>query len=326
MKAEEFLKSPKLTSNVVLICGEESYLRDSALRAIKGSLDIEPEEFNLNIFQDSADAGEIVSALTSAPCFASNRLVIANNFSGFKGDPGAVADMLENISEQVYAVFTYTGAPDKRKKLYKSILKHGLIIEADTMTTQGLVRWIGSLAKKRGAKITKSAAELMVNMCGTDMYLLMGEADKCFTAADTVTDDVVKKYAIPSEEHNVFMMHQLMLNGDTQKAMEFANNIVREDGTPLKMMAALTSKFKQMYMARACIDAGYSDRKTQDYLVENGVKPYAAMRAADECRAFEMAKIIAALKLLSKWDYDVKTGKIASDFGLDFELLKLYIL
>lgn len=327
MKANEFLIRPNLNKNIYLIYGSEAYLRDMSVKLLKETLSLEPLAFNYAVVSGNVSQEAAVETCATAPCFSENKLIVFKNISLFKqGEADKLCDFLEHdLQKEVYAVFLLSDKPDKRKKLYKTIEKCGILIEAEPLSGPELTTWIVSTAKKRKAKISKQDASLLLEVAGTDMYTLMHEIDKLACIGGTITEERILQYTARSLEYDVFELHKLMLQNKTKEALALADTVVQEEKSPFGLLALLYTKFKQIYMAKGCLLAKVPKEKAIAQMAQqSGVKPYAAKLALSEAEQFSMTQLTDAIKLLADTDFALKTGRGSMEMGIGLVLLKLY--
>lgn len=324
MKAYEFLKKGKIEKNLFLIYGEEKYLADMSVVKIKNTFNLEPEDFNYVIVNEQVSLERLTGILMAPPCLAENKVVVIKDASVLKLSD-KIQEIIENLEPYIFVVFLLSEKPDRRKKIIKMIEQKGHVIEAESPTPAELTEWIASTCKKSGCKITKKSVEFLKEVCGTEMYTLQNEINKLACISKEITDELIDTYCARDIEYDVFSLHKLMINGEVIKAVKTAEDIIENEKSPFGMLAVLSAKFRQMYMAKACLNARYSrDRAIEQMTLQGKIKPYAAKMALEEATKFTMEEIIHGIELLAEIDYNLKTGRADMNIGTDILLLKLY--
>src|SRR5690606_29608603 len=67
---------------------------------------------------------------------------------------------------------------DKRKKLYKSVQKHGVLFESKKLYENQVSDWIRKILQVKGYQIEAKAALLLVEFLGTDLSRIDKELEK----------------------------------------------------------------------------------------------------------------------------------------------------
>ena len=146
--------SLKNIKHVYLLSGAESYYIDRGVEDILGKLFKKNEERNEGLIKidcdKKVDINEIIAAIETAPFFAEKNVVLVKNTTLFKAkattsddesksskrkDPTVerLINILSDMLETNYVIFTTSEPVDKRKSLYKAVNKVGIILEAEVL-------------------------------------------------------------------------------------------------------------------------------------------------------------------------------------------------
>jgi len=331
MRAIDFVGNIKKNAdrNLYLICGTERFLVDASMAALKAGIDLEPQDFNYTAFEKKAEDSALISACESIPMMASKRMVHLKDFDILKqGDAIAFVNYLEKLPRSTVVVFTLNDKPDKRKKLYKAIQRCGIVVEADPMQKDALSGWIAHSFMQKKRKIGRKECELLMEISGQDMYQLKNEIDKlCVVCEEIIDEKTIRQVCARSLDYNAFLLHELLIARNTKKAFELLREIIESEKTVLPLLALTANKFRLLYMARSCLEAGYAKaRAAQSIAAQASVHPYAAKVAVEQCQKFELAGLIHSIELLSEYDYKLKSGMIGANQGIEELLLEIYAI
>ncbi|HWW40561.1 DNA polymerase III subunit delta, partial [Pedobacter sp.] len=208
---------------------------------------------------------------------------------------------------------------DKRKKLFKSISKSGLVFQSDPVRDYKLAQWIEELVKEKGYKIAPQAAALMAEYLGTDLSKIANEVEKLMlniSKETTIDTDLVQRNIGISKEYNVFELQKALAVRDVLKCNQiinyFANN---PKANPMVMvMANLNSYFSKI------LKYHYLPNKN-DAAKELGVNPYFVKDYETAARTFNLNKTFDIIAWLREYDLKSK-GVDSSGNTTDGELLK----
>ena len=166
---------------VYLLMGDEDYYVDLVCNAvISNAFDDESErDFNQMIYYGAdVDADEVVTAARRYPMFAERQLVVVKEAQMMKTLEN-LAVYCENPLESTVLVIAMHGASaDKRKALYKSVSKKGIVVESKELRDYEMPQWIASYYRSRGLEIEPEAAALLAEYAGVDMAKIAVETDK----------------------------------------------------------------------------------------------------------------------------------------------------
>ena len=184
-----------------IITGEESYLKEYYLRALKSKV-IDPAfaDFNLIEYEGKGLTPEqLTEAVDSYPAMSEKKLIIITDFDLFKPPAGFAAmlpELLSDLPDYVCHVYYYDvleGKPDKRIKLYKTLQKTACFADFSRQEDHALVAWIERRVRALGCSIAPEDASYLIFLCGNAMTNLASEIEK---AAAHTTTGVIKKYNI----------------------------------------------------------------------------------------------------------------------------------
>lgn len=87
-----------------------------------------------------------------------------------------------------------------------AVRKQGLVVEFKKETESRLYAWIDRHFAHRGVTVGKDAVELLVAMCGNDMYILAGEIEKLagFASGRPLTAEDVRIVCCANSSFHIF--------------------------------------------------------------------------------------------------------------------------
>ncbi len=311
MTATEFLQKPGeyTSANLYFICGGERYLTDTVLSRLIDALGA--DEMNTDFL---ADMSSFSTACAQYPCFSDTRVVVVKDCElFFKGEPKQVISELSNLmpsTKVIFALHAETGKKregavntDKRRALYKHLIKNALVIDTSALSSADLERWVVSTGKKNSLKLNRAQAEEIINICGKDMYILQNEIAKLSFLGEYSRDKILD-IGSATAEFNSFAFHDLMIQGQIDEAQELLTKIFTELKSYIPVIANIASKFRLMYLAKS-----YSS--PQQLASVAGVHEYPAKLAIGQARSYSKTALSHAISALAEYDLALKSGGIA---------------
>lgn len=322
MKAEEFLKNcEKYEQNqIFLIYGEQGYLIDEAV--LKLSALFGADEMSLTRFEGSYSGSDVVNVLQSISFFSQYSVAVASSIPD-----SATADKLlaffENMPKHARMIFAVKGSIDKRKAFVKKLLK--LCIEITADDDDNIISWIITQGKKSKIIIDRGCAELIAQIAGNDMYTLKNEINKLsFLNKEVISRQDVLENVSKGADYNIFLLNTLMIDKKYEEAFSLAEEIIKQEKTAIPLVALLSNRFYQMYLARCCLDANMRPDQAANELQKSAkMNRFASKYIIKDAQKFTAKKLKYCVGLLADYDFALKSG--SADEGIEYVLTKLYI-
>lgn len=300
---------------VYLLMGDEDYYVDLVCNAvISNAFDDESErDFNQMIYYGAdVDADEVVTAARRYPMFAERQLVVVKEAQMMKTLEN-LAVYCENPLESTVLVIAMHGASaDKRKALYKSVSKKGIVVESKELRDYEMPQWIASYYRSRGLEIEPEAAALLAEYAGVDMAKIAVETDKLLKnlPAGNVkvsASDIERNVGI-SREFSIFELTRELSFRNVPKALKIAAYI--GDGAKFALpmaTAALFTHFYRILKYHALLKSRPS-ASTSEKASLLGVNPYFLREYDTAIRNYPPGKAMSAIALLKEYDFKGKGG------------------
>ena len=333
MSAVEIIKDLKARKfkPLYLLQGEEPFYIDQVVDYMEAEVLSDAEKgFNQTIlYGKDTDMATILNAAKRYPMMAEYQLIVvkeAQDLKWTKETEGSskeaefVMGYFENPLPSTILVLAYKyGTFDKRKKIYKSIAKNGVIFQSDLVRDYQLPAWIEAFVKTKDYKIDPRAAALMAEYLGSDLSKISNEVEKLFlnlAPGTAITTDHIQKNIGISKEYNVFELQKAMVTRNVVKCNQiinyFANN---PKANPMVMvMANMGSYFTKLLKYHFL-------KNKNDAAKELGISPFFVKDYEAAARTFDYVKTMDIISLLRAYDLKSK-GLDSSGNTTDGELMK----
>ncbi len=334
MTASDIIKDlkTKIYKPVYLLHGEEPYYIDQVVDYIESNVlnDLE-RGFNLTVlYGKDTTMAMILNAAKRYPRMSEYQVVIIKEAQDLKWgkdeeegnnkEAAYVQSYFENPLSSTILVLAYKYANfDKRKKLYKTIAKSGVIFQSDLVRDYKLAEWIEGLVKEKGYKIEPQAAALMAEYLGTDLSKVANELEKLMlnvSAGTTINATHIQQNIGISKEYNVFELQKAIVQRNVLKCNQIVNYFgANPKANPMMMvMASLNSYFSKV------LKYHYLPNK-HDAAKELGIIPFFIKDYEMAARNYSKGKTAQVISLLR--EYDLKSKGVDSTGNVhDGELLK----
>lgn len=312
---------------VYLIYGEEEFLKEELYHAIREAL-VRPEtaDFNYHVFDTAPD--QIAQALAMAqtqPFFAERRLVVVKDAPVFaasrkKGDDaeGGEEEKGGHADEQIMAyvkepapstcLLFLSGGIDSRRKVTKAVVTAGAAVECQPLRADDAIMWAQQRCQSKGKRMGSAAAHLLVEKVGTDLRLMDAELEKLVLyvgAAREVAPADVETLVSNLAETEVYRLTEAVMLKQRAKAMLLLQQTLRQVDHPLQLLAAITSRFRQMLTVKALVARGLSKKEGASIAK---MHPYAYEKMTGHVAHIPRNEIAAAFRRLLEADLAMKSG------------------
>ncbi len=329
MNHTEFFRSLKEgnISPVYLFSGSEAYVMRTALHQLENAVvDENMRSVNLTELEASASGKAICSACETFPFLAEKRMVTVSE-SGFVSS-SAKPDGEDRICEYITApsntaVLVFLCAqPDKRKKVYKELIKNAVSVEFNKLSEYELSRWIEKVLKADGLTIEPATVQFLTEYADPRPEALTGELEKliCYKKSGCVTVDDIKAVVTPCTEYSVFKMTDAMAERNTSEALALLSGMLKNREEPLYLLGAISKQYRRMLRFKIMQSENKSKKEILDAL---GMRDFAFTRTEATVKNMSEAQLKSAVDLCFEADKGLKTGEAFDEIALHVLTVKL---
>ena len=310
------LKKPPM-KQVFLLAGDEDYYIEKAKNKI---LEILEAKNDFQIFEKGAEISDIIMTLETPPLFSPKTVVIVKSPAFFKEDAGKTKDkemerfmaLLSSMPDSSYIMFILNEKPDKRRKIYKSIEKIGLILESESPRPWTVGEWLTDKLRSIGKTLDKDAYLFFMNMISAMQKISLAFLDQEFDKLALYTDEkridkkTMEEVFSSVPEVSSFAIVDAISEKDLNKALTLFHREVA-GGAFLPLIIALISRHtRQLFQAKLLMKQGIRGKTLAKPLELN---PVIAEKLGTAASRFDERDLEDALILLSDADYLLKTGQ-----------------
>ena len=299
---------------VYLLMGEEPYYPDLVCQAIiDNCLQEWEKDFNETIcYGADTDADTVITAARRFPMMADRQLVVVKEAQAMKSLEDLALYCQNPLDSTVLVILMHGASADKRKALYKSVLKNGAVLESLPLRDYEIAQWIQTYYQERGLSISPEAARLMGESAGTDLSRIAVETDKLLQNLAEGTksigvEDVEKNIGI-SRSFSVFELTKALSYRDSAAALKVAARVGSTPRFAMPMAVAVVfNHFQRILRYGALLQKNPSPDASAKAKVL-GVNPYFFKEYDAAVRNYPIHRAMAVVSLLSEYDYKGKGG------------------
>ena len=315
-KVRELLEDVRrgIFKSVYLLMGEEPYYPDLLCDAIVDNCLQEWEkDFNESIFYGGeVNAETVITAARRFPMMAERQLVVLKEAQQMKSMEELSLYCQQPLESTVLVILLHGASADKRRALYKSVLKCGVVVESALLRDYELPQWIQAFYQGRGLRIHPEAAQLLAESAGTDLGKIAVETDKLLKnlpegVREISVEDVEKNVGV-SRQFSVFELTKCLSFREGAKALRIASYMGQAPRFALPMaVAPLYTHFYRILKYHALLQKG--KLAPGEAAQKLGVNPYFMKEYDIAVRNYPLERCRRVISLLSEYDYKGKGGE-----------------
>ena len=299
---------------VYLLMGDEPYYPELVCQAIiNNCLQDFEKDFNETIcYGPDVSASQIVTTARRFPMMAERQLVVVKEAQQMKGLEELAVYCAEPLESTVLVLLMHKASADKRKSLYKSVQKSGVVVDSPAIRDYEISNWISSYYSSRGLRIEPQAAALLGESAGTELSVIAAETEKLLRnlpegCTEVRVEDVEKNVGI-SRQYSIFELTRELSLKNAAKALKIATHIgsAAKFAMPMAVSALYTHFYRLLkYEAALAKDPRMGQQERAAVL---GVNPFFLREYDAAVRNYPVPSTMKVIAMLCEFDYLGKGG------------------
>ena len=269
------------------------------------------KDFNETIcYGADVTAETVITAARRFPMMADRQLVVVKEAQQMKSLEELAVYCQQPLESTVLVILMHGASADKRRALYKSVLKTGVIVDSPALRDYEMPQWIAAYYEGRGLKIHPEAAQLLAESSGTDLGKIAVETDKLLKnlpegVKEVTVEDIEKNVGV-SRQFSVFELTKCLSYRQVAQALKISAHIGQTPRFALPMVVApLFTHFSRILKYHALMPTRPSPSDAAKVL---GLNPYFLKEYDAALRNYSLPQAMKAVSLLAEYDYKGKGG------------------
>ena len=254
----------------------------------------------------------LVSMAKRFPMVSDFQLIIIKEAQNLSRTIEQLTSYSKNPQVTTILVFCYKfKLLDKRKALYKSLLKDFVVFDSKCIYESKIPTWISNQLSGKGFEITPKASYLLCEYLGNDLTKIMNELEKLKLILDdgtVITDELIEMNIGISKDFNNFELLSAISNNNLKKAHQIVYYFSRN---PSKHSIILTISVLYSFFVKVMKLHTFSSQNPKTIAKKIGVNPYFLKDYNTAKNNFSMRQISRIFEILR--DIDLKSKGIGSN-------------
>ncbi len=316
------IKNKKLKP-IYFLMGEEPYYIDKISDYIESSILTEEERgFNqMVLYGRDVTVEDIVSNAKRFPMMAEHQVVIVKEAQDLSRTIEKLASYAENPQPTTILVVNYKYKKiDKRKALYKTLKKTGVVYESKKLYENQVADWIRRVLSPKGYQISPKAAQMLVEFLGTDLSKINNELEKLQIILPKdiqISPEHIEENIGISKDFNNFELRKAIGDRNALKAYKIINYFSEnpKDNPMVVTVSLLFNFFSQLLHFH-----GLSDKSPRNVASALKINPYFVNEYVTAARNYPMRKVSTVVASLRT--FDVKSKGVGANAVPQGDLLR----
>lgn len=289
------------TERIVVIYGQEPFLRGEAMRRLSRAMEqTHGEVERIRVEGPGAQLSDVMDELRGMGLMQQHKLVIVDDADDFVKKHREALERYAASPEETATLVLRPNTWQSNTRLSKAAVKVGQVVKCEEVKPWEAQRWLLGHAKERyGAKLETAAADRLIERVGTDLGRLDSEVAKLAVAAgegQAITVERVDELTGRGSEEQAWAIQEALLSGNAERALGKLHELVDLSGQPDVLVTYFVADLvRKLHHAAVMRGRGERDDQICKTLRVWGDRRQPFMKAAKKLGTRGAAKALAVL-------------------------------
>jgi DNA polymerase III delta subunit len=314
---------PPRAAAVLLLHGDERFLIDEAARTTLEAWKSElVSDFGFETLEGTGlTAPRLQDSILQMPFVDPFRAVFVRMIPTNRAE--SMAPALADVPPTTRLLITVAGRLSAGNKLAKAVTSaHGTAQEMQHLKGRALSDWTTRRAIDVHG-LTPAIAAQVVRVTPPDLSVIDSELSKLAAykaSGSKLTGEAVTELLAGGREDEIFKLTDNLLPHPTPQALQIARGLARGGMQPTSVAYRMARHVALVLEVRARQERGESLSQVQDHMAEHR---FVVQKAYDVAQNADPDRLEAALRAIRDYEWEVKSGQIDAELGLDVLLTRL---
>ena len=302
---------------IYLLLGEETFLREAAVAAIRRVVlgeQIEENGFNYDLlYGDETDALEVLNRCDTLPAFADRRLVVIRDVGALRArETERLLSYLKMPVETTCLVLTGEKV-DGRVKFFQALKGVAVTVDCSPLDARFMPEWIHEQAKNVGLGLDDAACDALHHASGGNLAVVRRELEKLVDYLHPNTR--VKAADVEAVRGadcggTVWDFLDAVARKDRAASLRALGKILDAGEPPLRLIGLLAFQWRQVWKTREKLDRRVPEAGLARAL---GVPPFRVRGLVEQARVFSNEELAGCFEAFREADFRLKGGERGSE-------------
>ncbi|TME10626.1 MAG: DNA polymerase III subunit delta [Chloroflexi bacterium] len=310
------------TPRVVLFHGEERFLVEQKARELVDAWAKDlVSDFGLEPIEGAGlQAARLRDSILRAPFIDPYRAIWVKGVPAARAE--SLAPALAEVPPTTKVVITVIGRLTSANKLVKAVAAAGgRTDESQRLKGRALNDWTANRAEEIG--LTRQIGAQVSRVTHPDLGVVESELQKLAAykaSGSKLTQEAVNDLLAGAREDEIFRLTDNLLPHPSAQAWSVARNLVRSGIQPTSVAYRMARHLALVLEVRAKQERGESLSAIQGEMAEHS---FVVQKAFESARTADPDQLEASLNAIRDYEFEVKSGQVDAELGLEVLLTKL---
>ena len=316
------MAKPSSRASILMLHGEERFLVEEKARTTLEAWRSELiSDFGFDRLEGQGlNPARLQDSVLQAPFLDPYRVVAVTMVPAARAE--SLASALEEVPATTRLLITIAGRLGGGNRLAKTVTAAGGTVEEMLhLKGRALAEWAARRANDHG--LTPAIAAQVVRVTPPDLKVIDSELSKlaAYTASGSkLTGEVITELLAGGREDEIFKLTDNLLPHPTPEALKIARGLSRGGMQPTSVAYRMARHVALVLEVRARQDRGETLSDVKSQMAEH---PFVVQKAFETARDADPNRLEAALRAIRDYEWEVKSGQIDPELGLDVLLARL---
>ncbi|MDE7264104.1 MAG: DNA polymerase III subunit delta [Anaeroplasmataceae bacterium] len=305
-----------------IILADDSLAVQQKIEEIQNGFELEVEPIVYNALEEGTYA--IVDELTTVSLFDETKLVIVKGAEALLArSDKAFLELLKAMNDQSSSnvlILIFMNSIESSNEQYQKLKRFSSVFEAKTKNIN-LEEYATKRFQEEGYQVDLDTIKLLVSFSDS-FSKLRGYMDQleCYKEQERrITNQDVTLLIPEPLEDNVYALIDAVLSNDKRLMLKGYQDMKLRSMQASNLISLLINKFQELYNVNILIKSGMNQASLAELFHISSGRAYYMIKNAKE---HSLDTIQAHLNRLNLLDYQIKTGKIDQNIGLELYFLR----
>jgi DNA polymerase-3 subunit delta len=314
---------------IYLFAGEEAITK-TKIELLISKISKNPENV-IKYDCENTNIREVLNDALTIPFLEDQKIIVVKNPIFLTDDKGTIEhdtdSFLKYLKHPSETTVLIIDASNMKLSLnqegYKMLRNTAVITETKTLDDVEIKAWVVRLIEKEGVTIKEDAILKLMDYVNRDMVRMKNEIDKlvCFAGkGGVITPFDVEELVCKDLDGDIFEMISAIISKNKTKVLSMYNDFTKSTQDMMGIIAMIGKSFKNLLTTNKLLKSGYSQNDIANYYQVSSGRAYYMVRDA---KAFKVEVLEEYVKKMATLDFQIKSGQIDKNIGLELLLLSI---
>lgn len=329
----------KKLRNCYVFYGNEQYAMRRMVTAVSDFAVSKEDDFNRARFDGAVSVQEIFDAVYSLPFLSEKKLVTVVDLPLAKmsdKDIKVLVDIMSDLPPTTVLIIYFETVEIDTKRLPANLKKltaacdksGGAVCEFVRRTTPELTKMLIDGASRRGCRLQPSVAVYMIERCGDDLSVLVGELSKvcAYAHGENITKETVDKVCSKNIDVSIYDLSKKLLALDMQGVYILLDDLFFSRTPATYILSVLSSTFIDILRAKVIKESG---KVPENFATDFGYSEKTAFKlknAARDAAKLSMKGITECIEAFDECDANLKFSRMNEKTAIEHLVTNLAVI